>query len=160
MAHGTCCSQDRLATLATLPQPRGRFCQLIGPNGLELFPFSIRHKCVTYSFDCWEAYYPFWEKLFRGNRIAHVFLSCKQSVEEMRRRVPHVSFEWLPEAIDPVEFSGDKPLADRRIDVLELGRRSGPYHEAIRDRLRSEKRKHVFDPGTGAPLFLRSEALS
>ena len=145
-----------------LPSREAVFCQLIGPNGLELFPFSIRHKCITYSFDCWETHYPFWEKLFRTNRLAHVFLSAKQSVEEMRKRVPDVSFEWLPEAIDPEEFFGEKRLADRSIDVLELGRRSAPYHEAIRDRLRSEKRKHVFDPGTDAPLFLaqRSTVLS
>jgi hypothetical protein len=143
----------RLLRLIRLPSRQAAFCQLIGPNGLELFPFSFWHVCVTYSFDCWEPQYPVWETLFRTNRIAHAFLSARQSVDAMRQRVPGVSFEWLPEAIDPGEFCCAKPLKDRGIDVLELGRRFQPYHEAVRDRLRNAGRIHVFDSGKGPLLF-------
>jgi hypothetical protein len=74
------------------------------------------------------------------------------SVEAMKKRLPTMRFEWLPEAVDPAEFSFEKPLAERRLDVLELGRRSPHYHAAIRNALRKEQRTHVFEQD-GTLLF-------
>ena len=54
---------------------------------------------------------------------------------------------WLPEAADPAEYSSDIPLKDRKVDVLELGRRSEEYHKAITDALKECSYTHLYVQG-------------
>jgi hypothetical protein len=50
----------------------------------------------------------------------------------------------MPEACDPGEYSAARPLAERGIGVLEIGRRLATFHDAVRGRLAAEGIRHVF----------------
>ncbi|MBK8091127.1 MAG: hypothetical protein IPK32_03790 [Verrucomicrobiaceae bacterium] len=120
------------------------------------FPYVITNPMVTFSFDCWPYLYDGWQRLFLKNQPRIAFVSAKSSVIEMRRRVPGVEFRWLPEALDPAGFNGAKPLAERDIDVLEIGRSYPAYHHLIRGPLESAGFHHDH-PGTRANEMISYE---
>jgi hypothetical protein len=123
-----------------------------------LYPYRSFRPCVTYSFDCWSPIYHEWERFFARTRPCLSFISAKASVAEMSKRCPSTEFRWLPEAIDPGIFHPGRPLADRQIDVLELGRRFQTYHEAIKGALKQAGRRHIY-PKVGEIRFSYSECV-
>ena len=109
-----------------------------------LYPYCLAHPCVTYSFDCWPVHYDNWASFFAKNHIHTAFISARQSAREMARRCPATHFHWLPEAVDPTDYTSDLSLANRPIDVLELGRRFEPYHQRITPGLQKNRLVHIY----------------
>jgi hypothetical protein len=122
-----------------------------------LYPYCLSGQCVTYSFDCWASSYDEWEAFFKTNRVELAFISAKQSTAVMARRCADTQFRWLPEAVDPEEYKSNVPLANRSIDVLEMGRRFDRYHQAIVDPLRTGGWRHAY-PSMDRGLVFQTHA--
>ena len=151
-----------LMKVGRLPFPTRRqaaFFHINHPWVNGLYPYRSFYPCVTYSFDCWSPIYDKWERFFARTRPCLSFISAKASVAEMSKRCPSTEFRWLPEAIDPGIFHPSRPLADRQIDVLELGRRLQTYHKAIKGALEQAGRRHIYSLIDGEIKFSRSECV-
>ena len=51
--------------------------------------------------------------------------TSSQTAERMQERFPEMNIMYCPEAVDTSRYDGGRPLAERRIDILEFGRASG-----------------------------------
>jgi hypothetical protein len=119
----------------------------------RLFPQCYFAETLVYCFDCWPSRWDRWEKFFRRHRMRIAMFSARQSAEYFCRRVPKMESIWMPEAVDPTDYRGEKALGERSIDVLELGRRFDEYHEKIRDPLAAAGRSHQYEKQRGAIIF-------
>ena len=125
----------------------------------RLFPQSYFAETIVYAFDCWPALYPRWQRFFRRHRMRLAFFSARDSAGHFRKAMPAMESIWLPEAVDPSIYRGEKPLSERSIDVLELGRRWDEYHDKIVAPLARGERVHKFQAGPGQIIFPTMEEL-
>ena len=125
----------------------------------RLFPQCYFAETIVYAFDCWPAQYARWAKFFRRHRVRVALFSARQSAEHFQKNVPEMASLWLPEAVEASLYRGDKPLRERAIDVLELGRRSAQYHDGIVAPLARAGRVHQFEPTPGTIIFPTFEEL-
>jgi hypothetical protein len=119
----------------------------------RLFPVCYFAETIVYAMDVWPAKYDRWEAFFRRHRMHVAFITARQSARRMRERVPGLDAIWLPEAIDPAGYRGEKPLAERSIDVLEMGRRLAAYHERVRPYCQSHGYVHRYETAPGQIIF-------
>lgn len=126
----------------------------------DAFPVCYLHDVVTWSFDCWPDQYDQWVAFFERHRTRLAFISARASAEEIDRRCSDTTVLWLPEATDPEEYDPAKPLGDRAISVLELGRRFERYHSAIAPYLAAHGLTHVYEPVRGRKVFEGRSALA
>jgi hypothetical protein len=117
------------------------------------FPISYLHEVIPYCFDCWERRYPLWQKSFQRQRVRVAFFSARQSAEYFQRVMPNMHSVWLPEACDPAAYDPKALLANRGIDVLELGRRHNAFHDAITPVLAAAGRVHLYEKEKGRLIF-------
>jgi len=125
----------------------------------RLFPVGYFFECVPYAMDCWPPAYSRWEKFFRRNRIHTVFLTARQSAEHFQRLFPQMHSLWLAEAVSPDEYRHESPLAQRKIQVLELGRKWDQYHSRIEQPLEQRLRTHLYEKAPGKLIFAGRDAL-
>lgn len=121
------------------------FAAFMQPGGHRLFPQGIWAETIPFCYDCWPPDYPRWISLFRRMRIRLAFLTARQSADYLSSRIEGLETVWLPEAIAPDRFDPSRPLAERGIDVLELGRRWDRYHDAIAEHCRQRSYRHLFE---------------
>lgn len=148
--------------LSRLPWPKCRepvFFHLNHVWPAAFYPYVITSPLVTFSFDCWPYLYDGWHNLFHRNKPRIAFISAKKSVLEMRRRLPEIDFRWLPEALDPTGFDGSIPLAERPIDVLEIGRSYQDYHETIREPLSLKGYRHDYPQKNSGAMLSYQDAV-
>jgi hypothetical protein len=126
----------------------------------RLFPQCYFAETTVYAFDCWPALFKRWERFFRRHRMRVAFFSARQSAEHFQKAIPEMESLWLPEAVEPSDYHGEKPLAARSIDVLELGRRWEDYHAKVTAPLAKSGRVHRFQSARGEMLFATREALA
>ena len=119
----------------------------------KTFPFSYWTEIIPYSFDCWPRYYDWWTSFYKRERVRIAFITARQSAEYFSRAIPAMKTVWLPEATDPSEYCPDRLLADRDIDVLEMGRRYEPYHDRIVQKLTLANRVHLYERGESKSIF-------
>jgi len=125
----------------------------------RLFPKCYFAETIVYAFDCWPALYGRWENFFRRHRMRLAFFSARQSAEHFQKALPAMESIWLPEAVEASTYDGHKPIENRSIDVLELGRRSDAYHDKIVAPLANSGRVHRFQSAPGEIIFPTAEAL-
>jgi hypothetical protein len=119
----------------------------------KTFPFSYWTEIIPYTFDCWPMFYDWWASFYRRERVRIAFISARQSAQYFADLLPNMTSVWLPEAVDPTEYCASKPLEERVVDVLEMGRRLDHYHNRIADRLAQSNLVHLYDRGTEKAIF-------
>ena len=119
----------------------------------KTFPFSYWTEIIPYSFDCWPKYYDWWTSFYKRERVRIAFITARQSAEYFSRALPAMKTVWLPEATDPSEYSPERLLTERDIDVLEMGRRFEPYHDRITKKLTQANRVHLYERGESKSIF-------
>jgi hypothetical protein len=110
----------------------------------RMFPQGYFYESVLFCFDCWEWKWPKWEAFLRRNRIRLAFFTARTSALHFAEVIPGLESRWLAEAIDPAEHRCAKPLHERSIHVLELGRNYTQFHDKIVEPMRDAGRRHVF----------------
>jgi hypothetical protein len=133
--------------------PHAYLVPIMQPAEGRLFPQCYWAETIVYCFDCWPPQYDAWAALFRRQRMRVTFISARQSAARMRERVPGLDVVWMPEAIEPTLYSPDRPLAERSIDVIELGRRWATYHDKIRDHCAARGYVHRYEKTRGQLVF-------
>lgn len=123
------------------------------------FPKSLSTRFIPYFFDCWEPAFPRWESFFKRNRTQLAFLTARDAVMHFQRRLPARRFVWLPESVDPAAQKCDLPLANRTIDVLELGRKYDAFHDRVTPALAKEGLTHQFEKVKGEIIFSTRDEL-
>jgi hypothetical protein len=134
------------------------FVAFMGFSESKVLPFSLWTEIIPYCFDCWPRDYQRWSSFFRRHRVRLAFFSARQSAEHFRREMPDMRSEWLPEATDPKQYECSLTLADRNIDVLELGRRSDVFHESVTNELSRACYRHLYERTKGEIVFRTREA--
>lgn len=114
-------------------------------------------ETVPYVFDCWPPDYEFWTRKLRGMRPRLLFVSARGSADYLREQLPGTEVYWLPEALTLSDWDPGPSLAERSIDVLELGRQHEVYHREILGKLRADI-NHQFS-GQGGFLFPEADGL-
>lgn len=152
----------RLGLIRNVVRLPGR-SYLIGfgwPNDGRYFPMGYWREFIPWVCDCWPRDYAKWERLLRRNRTRLAFFSARGSTAHFRERLPRMQSEWLPEACDTAEYEALRPLAARRIGVLEIGRKLAAFHNAVSSGLAASGVRHVFShAASGARLFPDQAAL-
>ncbi len=133
---------------------------LMGPAEYRLFPINYFSNVIAYCYDCWPHRYDRWEAFFLRNKIGLAFFSARESAGYFARKIPRMTSVWAPEATDPNEYDGGKPLQSRGIDVLEMGRKYDDYHRRITDRLKQRGRVHLYEKKEGRLIFPTREKLA
>lgn len=124
----------------------------------DVFPAGFAFRLVPWIYDCWPSTWDRWESLLRRLRVDVAFFSARGAAEEFSRRLPGVACRWIPEAVDPAMHDPSRPLWERSIDVMELGRRAEDVHRRIAPVLERCGRVHAHRrPGAGAQYPTRGE---
>lgn len=121
------------------------------------YPRGVLGEVVPVIFDCWEPNWAWWASALKRGRVRAAMLTARQSAEEMSRRVPGLKAMWVPEAIDPSGYRRGGGLAERDIDVLEIGRPFQRFNAGVREPLRASGVRHVFS--LDGPVFPTREGL-
>jgi hypothetical protein len=154
----------RLTARLRLARPiwrRGQTAYLI-PTGQvgegRYVPVTFFNEVIPLYFDAWPNLWEPLGKVLRRHRVRVAFFTARQTVAHFRETLG-LDAIWMPEACDPSQYRPDKPLADRSIDVLELGRKYDRYHDAIAPMLASDGRSHLFERVKGQLIFDTREAM-
>lgn len=145
----------RLRLQGTLGQwsDKAYLIAMMGPQTFRVFPYGLFSETIPYAFDCWPAAYPEWERFLRRHRVSTAFFSARQSAQAMAARIPGLDAIWMPEAIDPLPYRSTVPLADRTIDLLELGRRNEVFHDRITPHCKQRGYAHLYQPDAATLIF-------
>jgi hypothetical protein len=123
-------------------------------NDSKGFPFYLWREVIPWIYDCWPRDYHKWNALFRRHRTRLAFFSAKGSAEYFQKRRPEMTCIWIPEACSPEDYRPARPLSERSIHVLELGRKHSPFHSAVVPHLGRSGWKHMYSKdGTRTMLF-------
>ncbi|MCI5222495.1 MAG: glycosyltransferase family 1 protein [Candidatus Electrothrix sp. AR4] len=120
---------------------------MMWPKMARLLPVGCWAEVIPLCFDCWPADYQKWERVFRRFRVKTACFTARQSVAYFQKTIPTMDSLWVPEAADAAEYAADIPLKDRQVDVLELGRRSEAYHDAVTWILQERGYAHLYVQG-------------
>lgn len=85
---------------------------------------------ILYLFDAWPDKHTRIEKIVKHLKIDLLLVSSSQSASMLQVRLPRTKVLFCPEACKVEEYKC-KPLIDRKIDLLQLGRRYEPVHKAL-----------------------------
>jgi len=108
---------------------------------------------MVWMYDAWESKLEESESAFRTHRISIAFVSSQQATEHLNGRgINRFAAYWVPEAVTVADYPS-KPLAERRIDVLQMGRRWDEYHDAIEEFCRHQKLIYVYEKQAGDIIF-------
>lgn len=94
-------------------------------------PYCFRSEVVPMLWDCWPES---WKTLSRDLRLLgckRCFMTSSAVVEHFSRIMPDIQFHYVPEAVDVNDYSPGESLADRGIDVYEIGRKYAAYHRKL-----------------------------
>jgi hypothetical protein len=136
----------------------------MGPFWRHLAVFGRRGAVIPVCWDVWEPDLPGWRDKLRRYDLAAVVCSSRAATEALQAALPDTQVHCVLEAVNAHEFNGGRALADRRLHVLEAGRRYDAWHGAVRDPLAAGGFRHVYE-GTKGRLAIPShdrflEALS
>ena len=126
----------------------------------DVFPAGFAFRLVPWIYDCWPSTWDRWESLLRRLRVDVAFFSARGAAEEFSRRLPGVACRWIPEAVDPAMHDPSRPLSERSIDVMELGRRAEDVHRRIAPALARARKVHTYRPPGDPPPYASQEALA
>jgi hypothetical protein len=129
------------------------FVAMMGYSEGRTFPFSYGAEIVPYVFDCWPNEYGRWTAFFKRHKVRLAFFSARQSAEYFRHEIPAMRSVWLPEAVDPSAYHSARPLADREVDVLELGRKYDLFHSQVVGGLAESGKVHLFERFPQARIY-------
>jgi len=131
------------------------FAALISGDFGALIPYAFFSKQnFLYMHDVWPRFQYWIFPLLDFFNVKYVFFSSKQVWMDHIRKYPKNKCKsmWLPEGIDADEYAF-KPLHQKKIDVLEFGRRYEKYHLLIRDGLAAHQKQHIYRRNNAELLF-------
>lgn len=135
------------AVVLPLMGPLKHWIPVLTPNQhreLYLFCWDVRPSNVSN-----------WQEIFDHLRPRKVFMTASDAARAWKNQIFPV--EWMAEATDVSMFDPSTPLIERRIDVLELGRKWNWLHDSITDPLDKRGAHHLYQPDDTTIIFPTTE---
>jgi hypothetical protein len=132
---------------------------MMGADMRLLRASAVRGSPVPFAWDVWEHQWDHWARELTRLRVKVGFVTALESAEALSLRCKRTTVLHLPEATTLRSFGGGGPLASRSIQVLELGRRSERWHDAVRGALEWGSRRHLYQRAPGQVVFPTHAAL-
>jgi hypothetical protein len=108
---------------------------------------------MVWMYDAWENKLDEIENTFRVHRINVAFITSLQATDYFNSRdIERFAAYWVPEAVTVADYRF-KPAAERRVDVLHMGRRWNQYHDAIEEFCRREEIVYLYEKHPGEIIF-------
>lgn len=109
------------------------FVLLMSPHRIPRFARELARRKgpkAILAFDVWPNDFEFVEQIVRGYGVTHLFLTSRDAADALRPNLPGVSVTWFPEALVSESFE-PKPLRERKIDILQMGRKYDRLHAPL-----------------------------
>jgi hypothetical protein len=130
----------------------GYFAVLMGPQFAKCMPhFLLPATRAVYLFDVWPDVQERILRFIDSFAVDYVFVSASQSADFIRARSA-ASVHWMPEGFDPAPYR-QRLLAERDIDVLQLGRKHEAYHHEIVQALADAGKTYLYERQKGHIVF-------
>ena len=104
-------------------EARLRFVEPVSLN-FDTFPDYIKYEIIPLVWDCWPKYFEYTYNWFLKNRVQTAIFTSSQNVEMMKKILPHLNILYVPEGVNTQLYDKGKNLKDRKIDLLEFGRKN------------------------------------
>lgn len=132
---------------------------MMGPRERDLAAHTLHGRAIAYCWDVWPANLPAWNSMLRRHPVAMAVTTSQQAAEALRSGSPNFTVCHLPEATNPDQYDPTKPLTARKTGVLELGRRSQKWHDAVSSALVSAGVRHVFQSDEHSLIFPHAQGM-
>lgn len=107
-------------------------------------PFNFRGEIIPMLWDCW----PYtWKSLEHDLRLLNVkicFMTASDVVDRFSKIFPDIKFIHIPEGLDMSDYKPGKLLADRNIDIYEIGRKYPDYHQKLMEEGLDKKLNFIY----------------
>jgi len=102
-------------------------------NRLEspAWPLCCFYEIIPFMWDLWPHNIPPLVRFIRRYKVKLVFCSSSTACRQLQGQVPGIKVVWIPEGIDMKTFTPGPTLAQRKIDIIEYGRRKEPLHTEL-----------------------------
>jgi hypothetical protein len=126
-----------------------------------LYAAAVYGVPVPFCWDVWEPDWPTWVAHLERIEPPLIVVTSSRSAEYLRSRLSASRVEFLPEATTIDAYQPGDALADRSIDVLELGRRNEAWHAAVTPALAEclPEARHLYEARPGELIFADEEGL-
>ena len=96
-------------------------------------PYSFRGEIIPMLWDCWPDTWNTLERDLRLLKCRICFVTASDVVKTLSQHMPQVQFVHIPEGVDTADYQPGPPLADRTIDVYEMGQKHKYFHKKLMD---------------------------
>lgn len=96
----------------------------------DTFPDYAFHEIVPLVWDCWPKQVESVAIFFKKNQVRTAIFTSSQTADTFRTKFPQMNILTITEGIKVDLYLKGKKLADRKIDVLEVGRKDGNFFKA------------------------------
>lgn len=105
----------------------------LGSGRIEsvVWPWCYFYEVIPVMWDVWPAYVDPLKRFIHRNKVKVMFCTSRQQAELLAREVPGLSALWMPEGVEVSLYPLGCKLSDRKIDVLEYGRKKQVVHDEI-----------------------------
>ena len=134
------------------------FCISMGATGVNRsFPHMFLSAYnILYLFDAWPGTYKLIEKIVRAYNIKLLFVSAKDSRDNLAKLLPGTDVLWCPEGCK-VEIYRSTDYSSKDIDVLQMGRKYNLWHNMVVDELARLNISYLYEKTKGELVFKSRE---
>jgi hypothetical protein len=118
-----------------------------------LYAASMYGRVIPFCLDVWEPAWQSWIRALERIRPPLVIVTSLDSAIHLGKALDDTRVEFLPEAANVHAYRAGDALAHRPIDILELGRRNHPWHDAVTPRAEALGWKHLYEQRPGELVF-------
>lgn len=111
------------------------------------WPWCYFYEVVPVMWDLWPGVMDGFIRFLKRNRVKYAFCTSSQQVARINRELPDVCAVWMPEGLNVESYPMGPCLSQRRIDILEFGRRNEPLHKALIGHDFNRNVNHVYRKG-------------
>ena len=121
------------------------FSILMGVKWDLCFPQFLKSgRKGLYLFDSWPDHHGNILNFAGSIKPEHIFISSSESAKLLQLKTRYTQFIWIPEGVDPHLYRS-KPAAERKIEVLALGRKYNAHHDKIVDILEKRGVNYLYE---------------
>lgn len=149
----------KASAAASLPKTikRRRSLLMVAMGAHRIAEYAADWRAATgrrgvWLFDAWPSTYREIDELTKKYEIDVLFVTAKQSAERLDRTLGGVDVKWCPEPLVELGFK-NKPWAERKIGVLQIGRKHEGFHRALVGSRTPIGAKYLYEERQGEIIF-------
>ena len=96
----------------------------------DTFPDYAFYEVIPLIWDCWPKQVENVAAFFRKHQVKTAIFTSSQTADVFRRLFPQMNIQTITEGIKIDLYSPGNVLSDRKIDILEIGRKDGNFFKS------------------------------